>query len=363
MKMISVAKWSLMFSFGLLLVPMTASAQKEEPRFEIGGYIHLDYYRGDSGASDVAEQQATVRRARLDFNAKVNDQITFNIVSQFDDSGSIGERTSTLKDAIATYKLHDLATVRAGKFKYEFDLEGRESSTDRPLMNRSMVTNTVAGQMTGAGGDFRDTGLLLLGKTSLGGDVSMGYGVGFWQGVGPDAKDNNSKIGTTGNVWVSPMKGLKLNGGYMSSDNTPEGGDTSKYTAAVVGAQFERGPILARFEYYDARLEGIGPDIDRAGWYISTAYSVLPDLDLMARYQQFENESWGTTDNQISSLDLGAKYYLAKKGRRAGTNVSLNYMIRKADVGVTHKVFDERGGDVTGDDIGNIIMARLQVQL
>lgn len=375
MKRNSIAvKVLLMLSVVLLVVPMSVSAQEkktEEPRFKIGGFAHFDYYRGSNGTADtVSEQAFTARRVRLSFSARITDQISFTIVPQLDDAGT-GERTGTLKDLFVNLKLHEMATVRAGLYKYEFDLQGRGPGTVMPFINRTVVTNAVAGRMTGEGGDFRDKGVSVIGKTGIGSGASLGYGLGVWQGIGPDRSDNNSDLGYTANLWVSPIKGLKLNGGYMTSDNTPKGtalaatptGTNNKYRAAVVGVQYDEGPIFARAEYYDAELKGSVVRIDRKGWYVEAVYSVLPKLDVMARYQEFENETWGADNNKINSVDLGAKYYFAKKGRRGGTSIAVNYMIRDADSGVSTRIFDERGGTVTGSSIKNVFLVRLQVEL
>ncbi len=86
------------------------------------------------------------------------------------------------------------------------------------------------------------------------------------------------------------------------------------------------------------------------------AFTVTPNVDLMPRYQQFEDDKWGITNNEITSTDLGVKYYFARK-ERGGSNIALNYMLRDADSGVTQKIFDERGANVTGNNIDDVIMA------
>jgi phosphate-selective porin len=207
---------------GAALAGGTLAAQAAEVKLKFGA--QADYYRGDAGtlnsdastANDIAEHEFIVRRARLYFDAKINDLISGSIGLQGDDS-STGVRTSTLKDAYVDLKYHPLAMVRAGMYKYEFDLEGRESSFVRPFMNRSIVTNAVAGNMGLAGTDFRDKGVSLIGASD-----AFGYGVGLWQGVGADARDNNDKFGYTANVW-GKLVGVKVNLGYMNSDNTPPG--------------------------------------------------------------------------------------------------------------------------------------------
>jgi hypothetical protein len=129
---------------------------------------------------------------------------------------------------------------------------------------------------------------------------------------------------------------------------------------------YEVGPFLLRTEFYDAERDrissaGATSTQDLSGYYIMGVFTVVPDVDLMARFQQFEDDAFGTSNNEVTSTDLGVKYYFERKGR-GGTNVSLNYMLRDADTGVTQRIFDERGANVVGDDVDDVIMARLQIQ-
>lgn len=316
----------------------------------------FDYYRSDAGtATTVAEQELILRRARLYFDGKVNDLVSGTIGLQADDSGSTGARTSTLKDAYINLRFHPMALLRAGIYKYEFDLEGRESSTVRPFMNRSIATNAIAGQLTGAGGDFRDKGVSLIGKSD-----AFGYGVGLWQGQGADARDNNDKFGYTANLW-GRLADVKINLGYMSSDNTAAGSTSiDKYKASVIGFVYDRGAWMLRAEYYDAERQKPAKE-DLKGYYVLAVYTVAPNVDLMARYQQFEDEKWGKTNNEVTSADLGVKYYFARKGR-GGSSIAVNYMRRDAESLVTQRIFDERGANVTGNNVDDVIMARLQIQ-
>lgn len=332
---------------------LTVQAAEVKPKFA----AQFDYYRGDAGtAASVAEQEFIVRRARLYFDAKVNDLVSGTIGLQADDSGSTGARTSTLKDANIDLTFDPMALVRAGIYKYEFDLEGRESSFVRPFLDRAIVTNAVAGGMTGASGDFRDKGVSLIGKSD-----AFGYGVGLWQGAGSDVRDNNDKFGYTANVW-GKLADVKVNLGYMNSDNTPAvGTPTSEYTASVIGAEYDQGPWMLRAEFYDAERDSGATTQDLSGYYVMGAYTVTPNVDLMARFQQFEDDTFGTSNNEITSTDLGVKYYFARKGR-GGSSIAFNYMLRDADSGVTQKIFDERGANVTGNNVDDVIMARLQVQ-
>ncbi|MEW5790814.1 MAG: porin [Pseudomonadota bacterium] len=357
-----------------IIAPASAMAAdaKSAPSVKVNGYIQSDYRSGQTATAD--QQEFNMRRARVGISGKVNELIGYGVVLQGDNTNN-----TIFRDMFATLNFNPLAKVTVGQFKYEFDLEGRESSADRPFMDRATVTNIVAG---GTSGDFRDKGVQLSGAMDMGG-MGAGYAVGVWNGNGgtttSNPQDNNNALMYTANLFVSPMAGTKINAGYMNNNGYTAGSVASDYRAWTVGAAYDVGPLFARAEYYNGKREnmaGVVPTEDVKGWYLMAGYSVLPDVDLMARYQTVEDEAWGTTANQLSSVDLGAKYYFTRKGKRGGTNIAVNYMIRDADgnVGVDaaggstlastntiRSLNDGRGSGVTGGAVDNVLAARLQV--
>ncbi|MEW6613730.1 MAG: porin [Pseudomonadota bacterium] len=361
-----------------IIAPASAMAAdaKSAPSVKIGGYIQSDYRSGQNGATGADQQEFNMRRARVGISGKVNDLIGYGVVLQGDNTNN-----TVFRDMFATLNFNPLAKVTVGQFKYEFDLEGRESSADRPFMDRTTATNIVAG---GASGDFRDKGVQLSGAMDMGG-MGAGYAVGVWNGsggttTGLNPQDNNNALMYTANLFVSPMAGTKLNAGYMNNNGFATTGAGFDYTAWTLGAAYDVGPMFARAEYYNGKREniaGLVANEDVKGWYVMAGYSVLPDVDLMARYQTVEDEAWGTTANQLSSVDLGAKYYFTRKGKRSGTNIAVNYMIRDADANVgadapdgstrasanTIRTLNDGRGSVltTGAGVDNVLAARLQV--
>lgn len=344
----------------LAAAPLFAQAQIQD-KVKVSGYMDLDYYRGDNGNADtVVEQEFIIRRARLNFDVKLNDMLSGRVNLQGDTSSSTGARVSTLKYLYADFKLHPMAKVRAGLFKYQFDIEGLESTTKRWFMNRAVVVNSVVGGLNGSGGDFADKGVMVSGGSEV-----LGYGLGLFQGNGSESRDTNSKFGYTANV-RGKLGPVQLNAGYLATDNTPQGtSTTNKYDAYTLGAAYASGPFVARTEFYRGSLTattlGVTSAQDRSGYYVMAGYSITPEVDLMARYQQFENESWTTSNNRVNSFDVGMKYHIVRKGKYGDANISLNYMQRDAGANVTQKIFDERGANVVGGNIGNVVMTRLEV--
>lgn len=127
-----------------------------------------------------------------------------------------------------------------------------------------------------------------------------------------------------------------------------------------MGAAYGSGPFVARAEYYRGERTTTSTQ-DKSGYYAIAGYSATPKIDLMARYQVYRDEVWTASDNEVKSVDLGVKYHIVRNGQSGNANISLNYMRRRADANVIQRIFDERGATLTGGNIGDIVMARLQL--
>lgn len=347
-----------------VMMPAASFAADSKPSVKVGGYVQTDYRTGQNGVTDAQQQEFNVRRARVSVSGKVNPMIGFGVQLQGDNSGG-----TIFRDAFATLEANPLAKLTVGQFKYEFDIEGRESSADRSFMDRAFVVNAMAG---GASNDFRDKGAQVSGVMDMGG-MGAGYAVGVWNGEGGTSTNNpqsgtNNELKYTANLFISPIKGVKLNGGYMQNKATA--GDVDTWT---VGLAYDAGPLFARGEYFGGDVSANGVTVtgaaatslvgaDASGWYLLGGFSVTPAVDLMARYQTFELEDVG--NSTFSSIDLGAKYFLAKKGKHGGSNIAVNYMIRDADGAAPAQTVlnDGRGTTAIGAAVDNVLAARLQVQ-
>lgn len=354
-----------------VMMPAASFAADSKPSVKVGGGVQTDFRMGERG--DQSQQEFNLRRARVSVSGKINPLIGFGIQLQGDNSGN-----TRFRDMFATLNFNPLAKVTVGQFKYEFDIEGRESSFDRSFMDRTYATNLLAG---GVSSDFRDKGVQLSGVLDMGG-MGAGYAFGVWNGNGannsgstlagvtaPNPADNNNSLMYTANGFVSPMKGMKLNLGYMTNDVANEGAANEiNLNNWTVGAAYDVGPLFARGEYYKGKQETTGVEAEASGWYVLGGYSVLPMVDVFARYQTLEDDN--VDNSQISSIDLGTKYFFAKKGKHGGSNIAVNYMIRDMDANAIidpRALNDNRGGPLISRTTGvvtepdNVLAARLQV--
>src|SRR5262245_57154330 len=224
----------------------------------VSGYGQVDYRHGDHGAAVTApEHEVNVRRARVGVSGKIGERVAYTVTVQGD---GLNVNTASFRDFYADLTFKSWVKLRAGQYKYDFDMEGRESANVMPLPDRARVTNTVAGSLTGAStaastaSDFRDRGASLLGTTTHGG-ARFNYAIGAFQGAGR-ASDNNSTFSYVLGGQVEPVHGVRLNGRFFTSDNKNQGArDKDTFSAWTAGASFDRNKVFLRAEYYDAARE------------------------------------------------------------------------------------------------------------
>jgi hypothetical protein len=348
--------------------PVRPSAAKPDSKPTLTGYLQFDLRYGDPrGAAKLPDHELNVRRARVSLSGKVTERVSYTATVQGD---GVNASSASLLDVSADLTLSRWAVIRAGQYKYDFDLEGRESDAFTPLIDRSYATNTVAGGLNGAStaanaaSGFRDRGLSLIGKGQRG-SIKLGYALGVFQGAGR-ANDNNDDFALTLNGNVEPLGGLKLNAGLLRSRAEDKGGAPKNvYSALALGAAFERGRIFARTEYYRGRRDLALGRQDLAGFYVTGSYTLLSKLDLMGRYEQVADERYGPSGNEARGVGFSAVLYLDRRTRRSGTHLSLTYFWREADEAFKSGLTlfnDGRGAAIeSGSLIGNVLVARMQV--
>ncbi len=362
-----------------LVVP--AGARGEEPpppgardsipsdrAVEVFGFFQIDYRRAakaDTATSPLHEWNA--RRARLGVTGRVAKRVRYTLIAQGD--GLVSYSASFI-DAYADFEAAPWLTFRVGQYKYDFDIEARESDAETPMIDRPFVTNAVAGSLNGAStasvqtSNARDRGLALRGKATSGGATIRGA-VGLYQGTGR-ASDNNSDFSVAGRISAEALRGVGAGVGYLFSPNRPRGTPgTDEYSAWTAGGTYDRGRWFARAEVYRAeRDRGAGKErID--GFYAVGSLTACRDLDLTARVQLLTDERFPSGANDARSTDFGARWYFARRDRRGGTSLVVNAMFRDADPGFEEGITllnDGRGPAIRdGSLVGTVVLARAQV--
>ena len=345
------------------------SDSTKAPTVHVLGFAQFDYRRAtESDTTTSARHEFNVRRARLGVRGTVIPAIRYQLIFQGD---GVTANSASVLDMIMDARLLRWLSLRAGQFKYDFDIEAREPDMVTPMTDRSFITNAVAGSLDGTStasvqlANARDRGIALLLDPKTGTWVWRSR-LGLYQGTGR-ANDNNDQVSVTWQVAVEGGPGILVNGGYLYSDNQPIGvAGIARFNAWTLGARYAAHRLYGRAEYYRANRDLGTSDQDVEGFYVIAGFDPVPLLQLRLRYQSMEDEQFAPGDDQARSTDLGVRWFLDKKTDGGGASLVANVMFRDADAGFSKGLTllnDGRGAPLDdGSKAGTVGILRMQFE-
>lgn len=370
-----VLRLAILFLSMFLFVSPDWIMAEEPPKMEfkpkVSGYIETWYRLDDSDLSNQTtaakkvDNEFRVRRARIDVKGNVTEEIGYRVNGAFDGpSPASGTPSVKLWDGYLTYKAHPLALITFGQFKYHFTLEGLEGTPDRVPVLRAESINDIASKLGTQGGSFRDNGVMVSGgyKDALG----LNYGVALINGKGINTGDNNSEKDIVGRVTLSPINGLTLGASYYTGKGQDETatlevnesayGIEAEYVLKDLGLSLRGEYVTAKWENWNVATGAAasGKEQEPNGYYLQASYKLppLPELQLMARYEDYEKDS-NTANSHLKTTTMGATYYL--KGK---TRITANYLLRDAD---SSAIVTAQETDAVGTRISNLFLVQMLV--
>lgn len=163
-------------------------------RLKIGGYAQADGKTFYDDRSRLLTNSFGVRRARLNVDAKLGNNIDIRIAPEF------GNGSVVLFDAYGDLKMNRFATIRGGKFKTPLGLEMLQNDTELTFIERALPSDLVPN---------RDEGFQLF--SDLGGRVTYQVAVlnGANDGTSIDTDTNDGKD-IVARVFATPFAGRDL---------------------------------------------------------------------------------------------------------------------------------------------------------
>ena len=314
---------------------------------KISGYAQGRWLYYPDADEDEADNEFSVRRARIKVAAKPADDVKVQIQADF------GEGDATIKDAWLQkyFGSESTSSIRIGQQKLPFGFETPQSSSRRlPLERNWVARRTISGE--------RDTGITyfytapedkdLFGhaKSELFGTGDYGniaIGVYNGQGIGADVEEVNSDKHIVLRACKPLMVGL---GGGEEKDQYVEFGASyfaGDYFSTKAETEFSENlfgvhaylapqPFGLQAEYYNGETEG--HDID--GWYAMGIYSPEEgDGTLFVRYDDMNG--WRKGKNADYSRDrwsIGYAHDIDSK-----TRLTVEYDIEQTDSGSDNDLF------------------------
>lgn len=260
-----------------------------------------------------------LRRARLIFRGDVGTKVGYRLQLEMANGPKI-------LDAVFTYKPVEYFNVNVGQSKTPYCYDSYYSPMNLLTISRTQIDNSLSNRESDLYGNnqSRDIGLWLTGKYSIGEEGAkrpiLEYDLGVFNGSGMNIADNNNDKDFGGFLRVSPIKNMWISGrayqGYgakllanadSTADRTRFGGDISyRYKSFLVEA-----------EYLTATDDGEGDEdaLERAGYYVTFAYTVIPDkFQVAARLDNYDKNTEKDLD-VVNKYVLAANWYFSKTTR------------------------------------------------
>lgn len=167
----------------------------------------------------------------------------------------------------------DRVSLRAGKFVYPFGIERLAYSApfnklvDRPSPSVRILPGT-----------YTDVGLQLYGTLrpphihSLKYELAVTNGLDNYnkEGKQEDLRDNNSNKQLGGRLALAPLSWIEIGGSYLTGKYDRH----NRHRLYLAGAdlRLQRGGFEFRGEYMTGKVEAVGGDFSRHGYYLQTSY-------------------------------------------------------------------------------------------
>jgi len=211
----------------LMLVVAAASAQPGWAKewfqnLKLGGYIITEYQWNEG--SD--KNEFSTRLVRLNFQGTVAKEFDFRIQAQLNGmpGSSSGPR---IVDAYMEWRRYDFLRVKVGQFKRAFTFENPMHPIDEAFYAYASPVSKLAGFSDRNGchaSNGRDIGIQLQGDfAKVRGRNILHYQLAVYNGQGINTGDKDHRKDLIGEVWVSPIEGLRIGGSGWTGSYTRQG--------------------------------------------------------------------------------------------------------------------------------------------
>ena len=316
----------------------------------VGGYAQIDYNQpeGKNGNLDV-------HRMVMLLGYKFNDKVQFITEIEYEHVKEV-----FVEQAFLSYGINDNLNIRGGLMLVPMGIvnEYHEPTTfngiERPNVDKSIVPSTWREIGIGVSGRFNEASLryqayIFNGFASVNGTKVLGGSNGLRNGRQKGAESTVNTPNLSAKIDYYGLSGLRLGlSGYFGRTQAEDelddidGADVG-ITMVGLDARYVHKRFSARGQYIQAILSDtneynilnetdLGAELK--GWYVETAYNLLPlnkeqKLDAFVRYEQYDTHA-ATLDAKISrnlaynrdEWTMGLSYHIAQ-----GAVVKADYQI------------------------------------
>jgi len=295
---------------------------------QISGLIQ-ERYQGfqQKGVNDAFD----LHRARLIVSGNITDSWSYYTQTEL---GGTGVK---LVDAYTSYRFADYLRFQVGQFKIPFSLESLTSDGQLEFIDRSQVVEALAGRSKDVIGNQqgRDIGAQISGSfVKVDDRYLFDYTFGVFNGAGYDVTtDNNDRKDWAGRFGIHPIKNLDLGADIYEGKGIPTGGtkDQARNRYGFDG-RYVIGALSLNAEYD----HGTDAAIQKDGWFAQAGYFVIPQIQVVARYDTYDPNKLITTD-RAKIYTGGVNFFFNK-----WTKLSVDYLDRREETAtqVKNNIFE-----------------------
>jgi hypothetical protein len=318
----------------IVLILSSAMVKAQTPTIKIGGFVQnwLILREGTEGIANAPAPYTSgfrIRRARLGFTGDLSELFSYKILLEFAGSQNV------LLDFATTVKLDPAFNLTVGQFipptqMYE---TSTISSSNTECLDISEIGSMVYTTMNLD--SYRDVGLMALGSVDI-----VKYGAYFGNGLGrfnyaSRTGIDSKKIGDGlmgGRIDVEPIQSVIIGGHYALNKQESMNGTSLKKInrqsySAVVSLNNITGLTL-RAEYAGGKnKDNAAVDSSFTGYYILFGYKVIPQVQVVFRFEQMKETTRNPLALERSTFVIGGTYFFMKDEKEIA-RVQLNYFAR-----------------------------------
>jgi phosphate-selective porin OprO/OprP len=299
---------------------------------QISGLVQARYQGFEQS---TANNSFDLHRARLDAKGNITDQWSYEVYTEF-------AASTKLIDAYTAYKVADYLKFTAGQFKLPFSNENLTADSQLEFIDRSQGVEALVSRSKDVIGNSngRDIGAQVSGYFAKVNDRYLfDYAFGVFNGAGYNVSaDNNNHKDISARLGVHPIKNLDLGGSLYEGEDIPTGGTL---TQARNRYGFDGRYVISNLSLTAEYIHGTDASIHKDGWFAQAGYFVIPQLQLVAKYDTYDPNKLKTTDR--STIYTGGVNIVFNKW----TKLAVDYLYRREETTVQIK--------------NNILEAQLQI--
>lgn len=337
-----IVSWALALQAQVLPPPLRGSTSP----VRWSSYIQLRYTNVED-----AEDLFGLRRFKLMVGGNITPKIQWYAQALYKDGNdSPTDGRVYFQEAWLRFGFRKESQLVVGQFKPPF---GRERFTPDFLIltiDRSLVTDALTPAGPYIDSFYRDRGFQVDGELKHGfryaaaafdgrGANHQFHGVGpmlvgqlikeMWRERPIHGRLLTMQIGTAAAFrWAKDLPFRHCCGGELATATEHFRGTDHRWGAELSG---DWGDLTVRAEYIQARLnfasEG-ARDLVASGWYVLGAEFIAPNLQAVAKYEQFDPDLSVRSSKDVRQTTIGLNYYI----RQSRLKLMIGYVVRQARV-------------------------------